>query len=106
MIISLYKHLCHDNEQIDDVTNALYYAILYGQINQVKLLINHATGIDQAMLTRKIAVKRISLMELAAQSKNILTILETKIAQPENVAKSTEPYRAWYEQLASLSSTL
>ena len=70
MILGLYKHLCHDNEQIDDITNALCYAILYGQSHQVTLLITHATDIDQTMLTRKIPVRRISLIELAAHNKD------------------------------------
>ena len=68
-------------------------------------MINHATGIDQAMLTRKIDVKRISLIELAAQNKDILAILETKILQPETVVEIVKLYQAWYDLLASLSST-
>ena len=105
MIIGLYKHLRHVNEQIDDITNALYYAIFYGQIHQVTILINQATCIDHTMLTRKIHVRRISLIELAAQNRDILAILETKMLQPKTIDQIFDPYKTWYEQLASLSST-
>ena len=105
MIVKLYKHLRHNNETIDDIANALYYAIYYSQSYQCSLLINHEQSLmDQAMLTRKIPSRGISLIEFAAQNKDILSILASKM-QLDSITHLVEPYQLWYQHLSCLSSS-